>query len=186
MFTVSVVVYHQLGFKLQRSHSPSSYPTLVRECKARDYVLRQQFSDSQQQWTKKLTAIAKNINNKRTQKILFTQKVFTTSTYFCISAGTNARSQVLLWPAFPIPKLQTMKNNDGRSPRELGHPHCTGPLLGTALLAWAQAQLGLGSSHLGFLLCFFLELQPGAASWMDVLHLRATSQRNRKGWVAAV
>lgn len=58
-------------------------------------------------------------------------------------------------------------------------------LLGTALLAWAQAQLGLGSSHLGLLLCFFLEFQSGAASWMDFLHLRATSWSNEKGGVAA-
>lgn len=64
MFTVSVVVYRQLGFKLQRSHTPSPHPTLEREHKDRDYGLRQQFSESQQQWNKKLTATAKILATK--------------------------------------------------------------------------------------------------------------------------
>lgn len=108
-----------------------------------------------------------------------------TLTYFCTAAETNTRLRVLLCLAFPIPKLQTMKNNDGRSSKGLDHPQGTAPLLWTAELGWAQAQLGL-SSYLGLLLCFSLELRPGAVSWLGFLHLRAMSRRNGKGWVAAV
>lgn len=65
------------------------------------------------------------------------------------------KMQVLLCVPLPTTKLQKMTNNDEWCPRELDHPWYMATLLWSALLGWVQAHLGLCSSCLGLMLCFF-------------------------------
>lgn len=103
-----------------------------------------------------------------------------TLTYFCTAAETNTRLWVLLCLAFPIPKLQTMKNNDGRSSKGLDHPQ--GAFFGLLSLAG----LRLSSSSVLTLVCccvFLWSCVPELClGWVSCISEPRLGEMGRAGW----